>query len=49
MDKLSDDVLLVSYEKAKRLEEVDEKFVELLKEEIKKRDLPHNKIMGIKT
>ncbi|RST74084.1 sporulation histidine kinase inhibitor Sda [Siminovitchia acidinfaciens] len=40
MDKLSDDVLLLSFEKAKKVEDIDEKFIELLKSEIIKRDLP---------
>ncbi|MFD1707001.1 sporulation histidine kinase inhibitor Sda [Siminovitchia sediminis] len=43
MDKLSDEVLLVSYQKAKTLKEVDRKFVELLKKEIRKRKLPLKK------
>lgn len=40
MDKLSDDVLLLSFEKAKKVEDIDEKFIELLKREIIKRNLP---------
>lgn len=43
MEKLSDEALLLSYEKAKRLDEIDQKFLELLKKEITKRDLPIQK------
>ncbi|MFD1707435.1 sporulation histidine kinase inhibitor Sda [Siminovitchia sediminis] len=40
MDKISDDVLLVSYQKAKNLKKADTKFIELLKKEIEKRNIP---------
>lgn len=40
MEKLSDDVLLLSYKNAKKMDDMDEKFIELLTKEIIKRDLP---------
>jgi len=41
MDKISNDTLLLSYKKARKLEQIDEKFIELLKKEIRRRNFPH--------